>query len=378
MQTADDSDNARLSAAEVRSVRVVTAVAWAIGIFATLLSVRSFLLNADNSDFASFYESAVAWRRGASPYMSDWRVNLNPPLMLWVFAPFTAWPLATAAWAWMALQFIVLVVLIELTARELALAPPHGALARGLMLTVLAPTVALAQLIREGQWVLGLALLVTLTWRLSRRGQPAGAAALLGVAIALKPFTWWLWLALPGPFTARVLAAGAAGLSATVLASYLTGPDLFRQWLDLGGTLTAGHLTHWLNVSLPGHLNRTMGLSWMAGTLIATGVMLAVFWWRAITRRALRTDDATWWLASLATVLAAPLGWAYYVMLGVGPAVAHLISQGRPTPLFGAGWIALLAVWISAVPLTWCTWIWTAGVLCWTAEALRSRPTSSA
>ena len=369
MQTADDSDNAHLPAAEVRSVRVVTAAAWAIGIFATLLSVRSFLLNADNSDFASFYESAAAWRRGASPYVSDWRLNLNPPLMLWVFAPLTAWPLATAAWAWMALQLIALVVLIELIARELALAAPHGALARGLMLTMLAPTVALAQLIREGQWVLWLALIVTVAWRLARRHRFAPAAMLIGIVIALKPFTWWFWLALPVPFSARVLAAGVAGLSATVLASYLTGPDLFRQWLDLGGTLTSGHLTHWLNVSLPGHLNRTIGLSWMAGTLIATGVMLAGYW-----RRAQRTDDATWWLASLATVLAAPLGWAYYVMLGVGPAVAHLISRRRPSPLFGGGWIALLAVWISAVPLTWCTAIWTAGVLCWATDAILSKP----
>jgi hypothetical protein len=69
-------------------------------------------------------------------------------------------------------------------------------------------------------------------------------------------------------------------------------------------------------------------------------------------------------------VIASPLGWAYYVILGLGPGVACLIAKGRPGILFGVGWIALLAVWISAVPLTWCTWIWTAGVLCWVLDDL--------
>jgi hypothetical protein len=367
MQTADLPDSARIPADQVRAIRVVAIAAWAIGLVAVVLSARSFLANVENSDFASFYESAAAWRSGSSPFVSDWRVNLNPPLMLWLFAPFTLWPLATAAWAWIVFQLVALALLIEISAREIATPPPHGALVRGLMLTMAAPTVALAQLIREGQWILWLAVLVTLAWRFTRRNRPVAAAALVGIAIALKPFTWWFWLVLPAPFRAPMLAAGAAGLSATVVLSYLTGPDVFREWFQLSGTLTTAHLTHWLNISVPGHATRALGTSWMAGTLIVTVMMLAVFW-RAQTRPS--TNSGRWWLAGLASVIASPLGWAYYLVLGLGPAVAHLAANGRPTLLFGAGWIALLAVWISAVPLTWCTGIWTAGVLCWMFDDL--------
>ena len=389
MQTAELPDSARLPADQVRAIRVVAIAAWTIGIAAILLSARSFLLNATNSDFASFYESALAWRSGLPPFASDWRVNLNPPLMLWIFAPFTRGPIDLAAWAWIVIQLAALGLLIELIAREVAAASPYGTLVRGLMLTMAAPTVALAQLIREGQWILWLAVLITLAWRFTRHNRPQAAAALIGVVVALKPFTWWLWFAMPSPFRASTLAAGAAGLSVTMLASYLTGPDVFREWFELSGTLTASHLTHWLNISVPGHLNRVFGLSWLSSTPIVTVVLLCLWFVmgrgrprpydRVIGPGRPRPDDhdARWWLASLASVIASPLGWAYYVILGLGPGVAHLMAKRRPGVLFGAGWIALLAVWISAVPLTWCTWIWTAGVLCWVADATIAKPTAA-
>ena len=60
-----------------------------------------------------------------------------------------------------------------------------------------------------------------------------------------------------------------------MLASYLTGPDLFREWLALSGTLTASHLTHWLNISVPGHLNRVVGLSWVPSTMVVWSSVFA-------------------------------------------------------------------------------------------------------
>jgi hypothetical protein len=130
------------------------------------------------------------------------------------------------------------------------------------------------------------------------------------------------------------------------------------------------------------------GMSWMTGTLAVTAVVLVIVW-RAGRGKPRPYDpagrgrprpydsnptDARWWLASLASVIASPLGWAYYLVLGLGPAVAHLAANGRPTLLFGAGWIGLLAIWISALPLPWCTWIWTAGALCWAADAFVTNP----
>jgi hypothetical protein len=352
-------------------------MAWAIGIAAVAMSARLFLLNALNSDFASFYESAAAWRTGASPYVSDFRVNLNPPLFLWLFAPFTWWPLETAASLWLSGQVIALLLLVELTARGVASRSRQGALLRGLILVALAPLVPLVQLLREGQWILWLAVIVTAAWRSARSGRPRTAGVLLGMAIAIRPFAWWFWLALPTPFQPALLAAGAAGAGVTILASYLTGPDLFREWLALSGALTVPHVTHWLNLSVPGHLARTFGWSWTTGTIVVTLAFVSAFVWRVKDRRALRTaarhHDSTWWFASLATVLASPLGWAYYALLGAAPAIAHVAAQGRLTPLMLAGWIGLLAVWVSVGPLALATWIWTAALLCWTVDALRAR-----
>ncbi len=389
MPTALDSTPAR--PADDRAAPFVAAVAWAIGAGAVALSARAFLVNVANSDFAAFYESALAWRLGGSPYVSDWRLNLNPPLLLWTFAPFTRWPLDMAARLWIVFQLLALWFVIDLAASGTLKHNRRGALVRGLILLALAPLVPLVQLLREGQWILWLAVIVTAAWRGARAGRTRTAAALLGIVIAIKPFAWWFWLALPSPFGPALLAAGAAGAGGTMLASYLTGPDLFQDWLALGGTLPVPHLTHWLNLSLPGHLTRTFGWSWTMGTVVVTGMFVMIFGWRVKTRRALRTaieggdarrelrtDDGAWWLASLATVLASPLGWAYYALLGVAPAVACVAARGRLTPFVLAGWIGLLAVWVSAGPLALATWIWTGALLCWTIDALGSRSSPSA
>jgi hypothetical protein len=364
-------------------------MAWAIGIGAVALSVRTFLLNVPNSDFASFYESAAAWRIGASPYVPVSRLNLNPPVLLWVFEPFSRWPLDVAARLWIGFQLLALWIVIDLAAAGTSTHGRRGVLVRGLILLALAPLVPFVQLLREGQWILWLAVIVTAAWRSDRAGRPYMAAVLLGAAIAVKPFLWWFWLAQSARFRPAVLAAGAAGFAATTLASWLTGPDLLRDWMALGRELTLPHLTHWLNLSLPAHLTRTLGWSWRTGTLLVTIVLLPLFFdWRTTIRgwrataapvtgigalRASGTTDAMWWLASLATVLAAPLGWSYYVVLGSGPAVACVAARGELVPILRAAWVGLHTIWISAVPLTWATWIWTAGLACCVIEALRSR-----
>jgi hypothetical protein len=327
--------------------------------YSILGAIAFFLDHSANTDFAAFHQSALNWRHGDPPYVSTTgRFNLNPPVMLLVFVAFTFWPVDVAAWPWIGLQVLGLLILTELVLTSTVSDRRDRRLARLVILAVVAPTFAVAHLLTEGQWVIWLAILVTIAWRLSDRGFDRSAAGLIGIVIALKPFTWWFWLALRHPLRPRTLLPVAGGALMTIVASLVMGADLFAAWIRAGATES---ITYWSNVSLPAHLSRTFGWSWWTAAAAVAPAFLIL----------MRFAPSRWFLASLASVLASPVGWLYYLPLGLGPAVARVAGEGRLSIGMFVGWLLLLSFWPFIVSLNASAWLMSGGLVFWIGEAMR-------
>lgn len=270
------------------------------------------------SDFRMFYDSGAAWRIGATPYAST-HPNLNPPLVVAaVFTPLSVLPYPVAQAVWSLAGGLALVASVRVVGRTLQLQRRQV----WWVVAILSVTYPAWLIWFQGQILWLLLYPFTRAWAALRTGQQIVGGLWLAPVIAVKPPFALMALLLPW----RVwLTAGAVSASLTVIGIIWTGWSAWTAWLRLGGNV------RWLawpdNASLWGvlsrlHSGRLLGgaLVDLSPTVIALTIALALTcaWW-VIRERDL---DRRVSLAVVWTMLVSPLGWVYYVPIGLGPFTA--------------------------------------------------------
>ncbi len=249
-------------------------------------------------DFDVFYDSAVAWLSGHSPYAVP---NLNPPYTIVLMSPLGLLPRREAWLIWQGANLAALAITVRLCTRATRRLTPMA----WAVLVAHASTLAQVQM-GQVAWMIGMPL--ALAWSARRQGDANRSGVWLGLAIAAKPSL--LLLAPPmlidrgwrrGFFVALATAGGIVGLTLLV-----TGPQLFIDWLATG-------LSAWDSRVQP--LNASpAGPAGMAGLRRGTGMIVgAAAWCYTLTRWRHLSLDLQWLAAVANTLLMTPLAWAHYL-----------------------------------------------------------------
>ena len=277
------------------------------------------------TDFRGFYASGFLLRTGHawSDSAAVFTPNLNPPTFNLLIAPLTVLPLHAAYYAWNVIGMLSLLVSL----RALHRADPIGAAAWPWIVGALGLSLPAIQTWTQGQvgWVL--LYPCTRAW-LSRSEGTAGMW--LAPAVLIKPPLALMAMLLPVRtwLTAGVISAAAAAVHVA-----LVGLPPWHAWLDTA--VGAPTIREPANASLLGIATRfQFGLG---GDAPVAGLSIA--WWGLWTVSAItigwlayRSPSDKRWLAALfGGVWLNPLGWAYYVVLWLGP----ILRYARPSWLTG-------------------------------------------
>jgi alpha-1,2-mannosyltransferase len=304
-----------------------------------------------HSDFDTFWRSADALLRGADIYRTGAAlVNLNPPLLTVVMAPFGLMEILPAYRLFGLLTVALVVASLLLVVREVRLPAVDAALAVAAVLLG-APLLGTVGL---GQVYAFLTAALTLSWLAARRGHDVLAGAGIGIAVALKPSLAPLLLlpVLRGEARTAV-AAAATTATGTLIGVLVCGPAASATWVGI----VLGHpvQTFFDNASLPAALVRlTSDTGWgrplvelpgglVAGTALGIAVVAATLW---LARRPDAAGLGTWAVAA-ASLVASPVTWNTYLVV-LAPAVLVVLAVSRAAaapllalPLLGQEWPVL-------------------------------------
>lgn len=293
----------------------------------------------NRSDFYTFWDSARWLGAGLDPYTGrslrpGAGYNLNPPVALLVFLPFSRLPLVQAYVVWTIVSVMACAVSAWVVAREVA---PRGAVEIVAAVLISQATFLALQL---GQPVGLLMGLLTAAWIADRRGALYAAGVLLGVAMAVKLFLGVFLFYAIWRRSGRLIGGIVSGCAATVAVGFVpAGMAGYSSWLFVLGRVTwAAHL---VNGSVLGVLTRLLttpppGLT--VTPLLSRPDLLRPLWLISVAAiaslaawRATRTSDLNrvWLMTLAAALLCSPLGWIYYVPLAAGPLAAVAIDGSR-------------------------------------------------
>jgi hypothetical protein len=320
------------------------------------------------SDFGRLYFGVLSWREGGSLYAPNeatplmlpdgsamemrnvasplWHVTVLPFIGLNPIAAFSLWVLANFG-AWLC---CVRVCVREWPFRiDLRWCP--------LIVLALLGSRVFAAAFYTGQYVGLLMVPATLAWQLARRGHEILPAMLLGSLAAHKPFALLFVASSLWQRNWRAAASGIASFAGTLAVGVVCfGLEVHRQWVEV-----LNDSSHWiwldLNASLWAPFARAMapspwyGFSGSAAPLYPFGIGIALTalgaWsWQQL-RHAGRLDDS-WAALWCCALLASPLGWTYYLWLGLGPIGATIHRMWGDRQL--RKWVVLLGV-IAVLPL---------------------------
>lgn len=295
------------------------------------------------NDFGKFYYATVAYRSGGDLYtpsvataipigsgLEHQFLNLNPPHFHLAMIPFSFLPPTWALGLWTAAGVSALATSIRsasasITRRQLSL---QEALWVTLAALALAPT---AMVSLTGQVTYFLTLLVTNAWAAARTGRWRRAGALMGLAVATKPFLAPLcvylavrrrWAALATAAVSAVLCYGA-GLAVFGWAAHVHWVRALAsvdwEWAPMNGSI-AGMLSRALESS-PLFVPVLLRPDWVAplSMVFSSAVFTATVWRCVRSSHDVDLDFARFLSAAL---LISPLGWAYYLPLTAAPLAA--------------------------------------------------------
>lgn len=260
------------------------------------------------TDFRTFYDSALSWRLTGEMYPVTDRPNHLTPLAIVLMTPLTWLPLSTALSVWTTGGVGALVWSLFSCVRAHRLSTEQALWGAGACFVLYPATVAWS----EGQVTWYLLWLLTRAWLADSRLR---AGTWLAILVAIKPPLALLAIALPWPI---VLSAGAGSIALTVGGVLLAGLAPLRTWYSFSHV---PEVMGWpINASLWGIAarleSRTVTNSHVSA--IAIGLILAVgawSWWRVTSLSA----DRRWSAALLWALLVSPIGSIYYLPLGLGP-----------------------------------------------------------
>ena len=293
------------------------------------------------SDFRIFYLSARAQLEGRNMYdlPSELQthagrtfrltlVNLNPPHFQLLLLPLALVPAGVALGLWSAASLLCFGGSICVIARELDLKPSWPVCYRAAVwLLAFAGTGAV---LGTGEVSFLLLLPLTLAWSAARQGRWSRAGIYLGLAMSLKLF---LLIFIPYFLLRRRLGAAVASCAAA-FACFVAGGVVFgtgSYWSWLSQLSLVSWAWRSPNASVRGILTRSLTENayytpisvapelvlplWLAAVVII-GILTLV----AVTLdRTESAVDRAFALLLSGALLISPLGWIYYLWLGLGP-----------------------------------------------------------
>jgi alpha-1,2-mannosyltransferase len=287
------------------------------------------------------------------------RVNPHPPFSVLLCLPMAMLDYGRALWVWRlataALIFAAVALLLAM------LRSPLWPVVVAPQLLVLATAAPVSTTLYQGQWNGLLLALIVVAWAAARGRHHGLAGMALGFAAAIKLFPALLigWLALRGRWRSVVVAlmtfAILQGIAALVLGSESFGTHL--QALRSAGRYRSG----WTNASLPAFWARLFdpSLDWAmtpllrapilaaALTLVSCAAVLVVATRSALTAHDAASEDRSFGVALLATLLIGPLTWEHTLLLALP---VPWLAPPRPGFCRVLTAIALTAAWVA--PLT--------------------------
>lgn len=292
-------------------------------------------------DFGVFYDSAVAYASGTSPYDPDAGLapNLLPPhALVAVFVPATWLDRDVAGVAWLALSALALLVSIGIVVRELAIpwTWPH-ALAGAVMLGSSGLFVGTAT---SGNLYLVLTPVITAAWVCWRRGAMGWAAVLLGLAASAKVLllVGAGWLGLTGRLTPALLLGATTALVAALGVAVLT-PEVYGDWLGIlarapidGHYHGASILQAFTRLTSPSRGFAPMITAPLETVRLAWVIVAALVFTVAVVR-APQSPDRGFLVCLTTSVLVSPLGWNGTLWWTVGPVAAIALSDRTWRPI---------------------------------------------
>jgi len=350
----------------IRDSRTVAVVAGSVlmvmlGLLGTVLYSKA--QHAHSADFVTFYVSGLKFFGGQDVYGSapfdilgpipdnvttpdrDMRPNLNPPFAVLLLAPLSRLPYTAAYLAWTAISFACMAAAAWLLAG--AYAKPDDRFAWSLGILVLlagyGPTWTSLSL---GQTALPVLLLLAAGWRAARDDNEATAGAILGAALALKPFTSLLLVWFLARRQWRLLAwYGGSFAACNLVALAFMGPEVFPRYLAILRTVSWHGME--MNASLFGVFGRLDGgvnrlsepqtgqfalLAGYAASVLLAGLLVLLA--RRLPPSFSRIGaDLGYGLCLVLMLLISPLGWIYYFpILLIGVLVVFDLSRASPRP----------------------------------------------
>jgi hypothetical protein len=290
----------------------------------TAIAMNSHFWGGPPQDFLIFYRSSIGWLSHGMVYAQN-TPNMNAPTITWLMAPLGLLSAPHAAAVWWALSLACLVASVSIAARESNRVYP--VLTASLVL-ITEPGFAN---IRLGQIGLVVMLPLTLAWAADRKDR-ASAGAWLGLTIYMKPFLLVLLAYLGWRRSRRAIIACVATMTAlAVLGIVAGGVGVYRDWIR--ALFSPLNYANSLNASFFGLLSRMfeshVGLRQFVNLnrpLIATlSVLASALVFVFVYGRARNANrDVAWAALIFWSILASPLGWVYYMSIGVAPLAVAL------------------------------------------------------
>jgi glycosyl transferase family 87 len=279
-------------------------------------------LETQNPDFVIFWDQ-LHWEAAghdlytAPPRWDGQGPNLAPPALLLLIAPLMRLPLTVAWAAWMLISVALFAMIAYWVAR--AVDQPAG---RILSILLISPATVMA--IAVGSFAAPIAACATRAWVDQRCDRDVSAGFWIGAAMACKPFL----LPFVGYAVVRQRWRMCVGISSGIVAVIILGVAVFglantAMWVRTLAGVQPTTTAFPLNGSWMGWLARIVAdpIALRAWWLGGGAVIGALLLWRWSRRD---SDVDADWLGTLSgSLLASPLGWAYYAPLLVGPFAGH-------------------------------------------------------
>jgi hypothetical protein len=338
----------------------VVAIVWVAYGLVYVRMIRMALADPAHTDFTIFYYTSRMVLDGQPMYGTSpatygvaWPFphlgNLNPPHLQALLLPLGYLSYSHALLAWVLVNLACLAGALAVIGRALGLAWswPRFWLWGALVIASSAfTTVAVT-----GELTFLLMLPFTLGWRAWRSERWVAAGAWLGACASAKLFVlmylpWLIWRRRWRGAAAFVLAAALAfaiGLAVFGLASY-------QQWVSTLSSATWAWMP--MNASWNGFVTRVVHggtgvlpliprLEALRATMAAIAVIFAVG--AFVSTRGSGARDRNFLVLLLGALLTSPLGWVYYLPLGLGPLLGVLAPalRGPGLAALGRGSLAL-------------------------------------
>lgn len=317
----------------------VIVVIFSLSIFSTSFSPTDFCQDYRSAQLIlagkQIYQQLNCW---VSSYPAPYQFDPHPPFSLFLYIPFSFFPIPLASFLWDLIEiccFIVAIALLLLIKNIFS----WKKLGIFLIIVSLWPPFLESLLVHNVMSLL--LLLFVLDWYFEEKGKDTSAGIVLGLAFLLRlwPGVLLLWALVRGKFT--IFWVGVIEAIVGLLISYfLIGQKAYMDYFTYVQTNEDYWILHKQNISLPGFLLRifsSVHLPWKTSVLLAESAgilfLLACFgylWWIYTKSGKKQIVNVTGYSFLLSiTLFSVPLVWSWELVLLIVPIFVFFVANKK-------------------------------------------------